>query len=228
MGRVMQKGRAAFHRLQDAALAFDTQRLESNPLLLSDPAHQRFRLMDIEIVQDNMPLRGCRIAGNQALEVGEGILLGARWATGWLDDVPGHHIEIDKPGQRAMPDVLELTSQHMTWLHGQVRRLAFQGLHPGQLIHTDRALSALGPFGSTRIDLTAVADLLVPLRIGHLVQPVAEAVRLQAPFLTRYLACRGEICSTMPLFTSSSPISRPFHFLTRPSPFISLSQPTPS
>src|SRR5258708_26229461 len=112
----MQKGRATFHRLQDAALAFDAQRLESNPLLLSDPAHQRFRLMDIQIVQHQMPLGGGRITGNQALEVGEGILLGARWATGWLDDVPGHDIEIDKPGQRAMADVLEFASQYMTRL----------------------------------------------------------------------------------------------------------------
>ncbi len=132
-----------------------------------------------------MPLGGGRAAFNQALEVGEGILLGARWARGWLDHVPGHDIEIEKPGQRAMADVLELPSQHMTRLHGQVGRLAFQGLHSGQLIHADRALPALGPFGSTCIDLTAVADLLVPLRIRHLVQPVAEAVRLQAPFLSR-------------------------------------------
>src|SRR5258708_40265066 len=69
MGRVMQKDRAAFHRLQDAALAFDAQRLQSHPLALSYPAHQRFRLMDIQIVQDQMPLGGGRAAFNQALEV---------------------------------------------------------------------------------------------------------------------------------------------------------------
>src|SRR5258707_5112745 len=90
------------------------QRLENKPLALSDPAHQRFRLMDIQIVQHQMPLGGGRITGNQALEVGEGILLGARWATGWLDDVPGHDIEIDKPGQRALADVLAFASPDLT------------------------------------------------------------------------------------------------------------------
>ncbi len=84
-----------------------------------------------------------------------------------------------------MPDVFELASQDMAWLHRQVRILALQGLHPGQLIRADRALPALGPFGGTCIDLTAVADLLVTVRIRHLVQPVPEAVWLQAPFLSR-------------------------------------------
>ncbi len=84
-----------------------------------------------------------------------------------------------------MPDVLEFASQHMAWLHRQVRILALDGLHPGQLIQADRAFSSGGPFGRTGIDLTALANLLVALRIGHLVQPIAEAVWLQTPFLSR-------------------------------------------
>src|SRR5260221_13676101 len=99
------------------------QRLENKPLALSDPAHQRFRLMDIQIVQHQMPLGGGRITGNKAREVGEGILLGARWATGWLEDVPGHDIEIDKPGQRAMADAPEISSQYRTRLQPQAGRL---------------------------------------------------------------------------------------------------------
>ncbi len=42
-----------------------------------------------------------------------------------------------------MPEVLELAPQHLVWLHAQVRMHAFQGLHAGQLIRTDRAFSLL-------------------------------------------------------------------------------------
>jgi len=115
---VMQKGGPAFHRLQDPALAFDTQRLKSNPLALSDPAHQRCGLMDIQIIQDDVPLRRLRVAGDQALKVGQGILLGARRPPGRFDDLSSHDIEMDEPGQGAMPDILELASEHMVWLHG--------------------------------------------------------------------------------------------------------------
>ena len=183
--RVMQKGRAAFHRMEDAALAFDAQALRCDAFLFRHPAHQGFGLMDVQIIQHDAPLRCLGIASDQVLEMGQGIFFGARRAPGWLNDMSGDHVEIDEPGQRPMPDVFELASQDMAWLHGQVRILALQGLHPGQLIHADRALPALGPLGGTCIDLTAVANLLVTLRIGHFIQPIPEAVWLQAPFLSR-------------------------------------------
>ena len=84
-----------------------------------------------------------------------------------------------------MPQVLKFASQHMAWLHGQVGILAFERLHTRQFVYTDRAFSSFGSFGSTRIRLTAVANLLVSLRIRHLIEPIAEAVRLQAPFLSK-------------------------------------------
>jgi len=72
--------------------------------------------MDIQSIQDYVTLRRLRIAGNQSLEVRKGILLGARRQRGRLDDVSGHHIEIEKPGKGAMPDVLEFASQYMSYL----------------------------------------------------------------------------------------------------------------
>ena len=84
-----------------------------------------------------------------------------------------------------MPEVLEFASQDMAWLHGQIGRLALQGLHPGQFIHADRAFSSFGPFSSMCVDLTPIANLLIALRIGHLVQPVPASMRLQTPFLSR-------------------------------------------
>ncbi len=58
------------------------------------------------------------IAGNQALEMRQGILLGARWSPRRDDDLSSDDIEIDEPGECPMPNILELTPQHMTRLHG--------------------------------------------------------------------------------------------------------------
>lgn len=101
VGRVVQKGRTAFHRLQGAAFALDAQRLCCDPFAPSHPAHQGFGLMNIQIIQDHVPLRRRGIAGNQTLEMCKGVLLGAGRSPGWFDDVAGHHIKIDEPGQRA-------------------------------------------------------------------------------------------------------------------------------
>jgi hypothetical protein len=105
---------------------------------------------------------------NQALNVIERILLGAGRSPRGLDDLPRDHIKIDEPGERAMPDILELPSQHMPSLHREVGRFALQRLHAGQFIQTDRALPLLGSCGSLRIHLTALLDLLLALRIRHL------------------------------------------------------------
>ena len=72
--QIMQKDRAAFHRLEDAALAFDAQALGCNTFLVRHPAHQRFRLMDVQIIEHDVPLRGLGIAGVQMLKIGQNIL----------------------------------------------------------------------------------------------------------------------------------------------------------
>jgi len=110
-----------------------------------------------------------------------------------------------------MPDVLKLPPQHMAWLHGQVRMLTLGGLHPGQLIQADRTFPLPGSFRSARIYRASLANLLAPLLIGDLGQPIAESVRLETPFLSNRAACRGEICSMMPRAITSAAISRPVH-----------------
>jgi hypothetical protein len=106
------------------------------------------------------------IAGNQTLEMHQGILLGAGRSPRWLDDVPRDDIKIDEPGQRAMPDILEFASQHMTGLHRQVGMLALDGLHAGQFIQTDTAFALLRPLRRLGIDLTALDNLFVPVLVG--------------------------------------------------------------
>ncbi len=109
-----------------------------------------------------------RIACYQPLDVCERILLGARWAPRWLDDLPCHHSEIAEPRQRPVPKVFKLAPQDVAGLHRQVRVFPFEGLHARQLIQADGPLSLLRSLGSLRIHLTALADLLVPLGIGNL------------------------------------------------------------
>ena len=110
-----------------------------------------------------------------------------------------------------MPDVFELALQNMARLHGQVGIFALHGLYASQLIQADRAFPILRPFRRAPIQLTPLHNFLVALFIGHLRQPIAEAVRLQTPFLSRCAACRGEICATIPRRMTSSAISRPVH-----------------
>ena len=168
MRRVMQKRCAAFHRLKNPAFAFDSQCLLCDPLPLRNPAHQGLGLMDVQIIQHDVPLDRLRITGDQVLKMRESILFGARGSPGRFDDVSGDDIEIDEPGQGAMPDVLEFPPQHMTGLHRQVGMLAFDGLHAGQFVHADAALAVLGSLFRLGIHLTALDDLFVSALIGDL------------------------------------------------------------
>jgi hypothetical protein len=154
-----------------------------------------------------------RITRDQALNVSKRILFGACRSRGGLDHLSNDDSEIDKPGHRAVPNILKLTPQHVLYLHGQIRMLALQRLHASQFIHADRAFALFGTLGCPGIDPTALNDFLFPLLVGNFCQPISEAVRLQFPFLSRLEACRGEICSTMPLAFSSSAISLPVHWL---------------
>ena len=134
---------------------------------LSHPAHQGLRLMSVQIIQHDVPPGRLLITGEQALKMRQGILLGAGRPPRWLDDVSRDDIEVDEPGQGAMPDVLEFPPQHMARLHGQVGMLALEGLHPSQLIHTDGPFALLSPLRRLGIQLTALDNLFVSALIGN-------------------------------------------------------------
>jgi len=167
--------------------------------------------MDIQIVQDDVPLRRFGVACHQALEMCEGILFRPCWPPGWFDDLAAHHIPVDEPGQCAVANVFEFASQHMTGKHWQVGIVPFQRLDPCQLIQADGALSLFGAFHGTQIEGTSLTDLLVPVGIRYFREPVPESVGLEAPFLSSRDACRGEIWVTMPRAFISSAISLPVH-----------------
>ena len=104
---------------------------------------------------------------DQAFKMRESILFGARGSRGRFNHLSGDHIEIDEPGQGAMPNVLEFPPQHMTGLHRQVRMFALDGLHPGLLIHADGAFAVLGSLFRLGIHLTPFDNLFVAVCIGN-------------------------------------------------------------
>jgi hypothetical protein len=67
-----------------------------------------------------------------------------------------------------MPDVLEFASQHMSWLHGQIRMLALDGLYARQFVQADAAFAALGSLFRPGVHLTSLDDLFVSALIGYL------------------------------------------------------------
>lgn len=78
-----------------------------------------------------------------------------------------------------MPDVLEFTPFHLAWLQGQSRVLAFQGLHPGQLIDAHHPLTLLGQFWRLLIELVDFTHLFIETFIRARGQPVTDQMRLE-------------------------------------------------
>jgi hypothetical protein len=61
MGVVVQERSTTFHRAKDTTLAFDSQCLCCDPFLLGYPTHQCCGLMDIQVIQDDVPFLRERI-----------------------------------------------------------------------------------------------------------------------------------------------------------------------
>ena len=105
---------------------------------------------------------------NQALEMGERICFVAGGSPRGDNHLPRDDVQVEKPGQGAMANVLEFTPQHMSSRHGQIGMQSLQGLHPCQFIHTDRSFSLFGYLGGSRIERAALTDFLLALFIRHL------------------------------------------------------------
>lgn len=212
MGRIRQESGAALHRGENAGLAFDAQS-DVQVRLLGDVADQGFRLMCVEIVDDEVPLHDLRICLDGALDMSEKIFFRARRISRHLPDFAIRHMEVDDERQRAMADVLKLAMQHMPWLHGQVGVFRFQGLDTGHFIGAHNRFSTCSAFLRRLIQMIDVRDFLVRLRIGFGIQPITHQVWLKPPFFSSRAAWRAEMRSTMPRFINSSAISRPVHWL---------------
>jgi len=77
-------------------------------------------------------------------------------------------------GLSALPDVLEFTPLHFAWLDGQSWMLAFQGLHPGQLINAHHPLALLSEFGRLLVELVDSTHLFIEIFIRGRGQPITD------------------------------------------------------
>ena len=124
--------------------------------------------MNVQVIQHDVPLAGLRITGDQVLKMGQSILFGTPGSPGRFNHLSEHDIEMDEPGQGAMPNGLKFPPQHMTGVHRQVGMFALEGLHPGQLVQADGAFAVLGPLFRLGIHLTPLDDLFVSALIANL------------------------------------------------------------
>src|SRR4030066_203122 len=123
-----------------------------------------------------------------------------------------------------MPNGFKLPAFDLARRHRQTWVFSFQGLNAGHFIGTQHGFALFYQFWSVLIQRIDVIHLLIEPLIRFLGQPVTDQVRLEAPFLSSREACRAEIVSTIPRFTSSSAISRPVHWLIGRPDFSGFSQ----
>lgn len=128
---IMQEGRPTGHRAQDAFLAFHTKAAPGR-CLPAQPRwqHQRFRLMNIQVIKHQMPRAWHEDRWQSDVADERAHPLPCASAPRGENDLTAHHIEVDEPGQRSMPDILEFPPERMTWLHGQIRMFARHRLAP--------------------------------------------------------------------------------------------------
>ena len=169
--------------------------------------------MGVEVIADKMPACDHGVSRNYRLHMRQQVSFGACRSSMRSKHLSCHDITTEDEGERAMPDILELTPLHLTWRHRQAWMFALQGLYAGQLVCTHRAFPLLLSLRRRSIHLADVRHLLIKVWVLAWGQPVANSVGLQVPLFSTLRACRADICSTIPRRLISSASSRPVHWL---------------
>lgn len=209
---VAQKGRPAWLVVQDARRALRAQ-VEIEIGLGRDPAHQTFRLMDVEIVNHKPPACCGWVTSNHRLHMRQEIRFGAGGATTGCQHLAGHHVAADDKRARAMPNVLKFPPFNFATGQPQTGIFPFQRLDAGQFVRTHRSLALCRACRRVGVDPTHVPNFLIQLIIDRWRQPIADQMRFEIPLLSNRAAWRGEIWPTMPRCLISSATSRPVHWL---------------
>ena len=115
MRRISQESGPSFHGLQDAAFPFGTQ-FDGKIGFICHVPHQRFGLMNIEIVNDKVPFGYLRRTFNAALDVLYKIFFGPCASTRHRGNLASGYVKVDDKSQGPMPDVFKLTPLYFTWL----------------------------------------------------------------------------------------------------------------
>src|SRR5215210_809265 len=172
--------------------------------------------MGVQIVHHEVPAFGRRIGGEHSLQMGQEIRLGSSLSARRRDDLAAYYVPTENERGCPVADVLELALFELARRQGQIRVLAFQGLHARQFVR------AYDPLASRRqrrrglsVDFTDVGDLRVEpiIAFSRRPQPVADQMRFEIPLLSNRPAWRAEIVSQRPRRSISSAISLPVHWL---------------
>src|SRR5205823_10546689 len=99
--RISEELRTPRHQGQDAIFPFLAQVL-LDAANVGDPAHQGLRLMDVEVVRDEVPACERGSAGDEVLHMGQEIFCGACGTTKGGDKLSRHHVATEKKATGAM------------------------------------------------------------------------------------------------------------------------------
>src|SRR5579859_3839646 len=115
--------------------------------------------MDVEIVDDEMPLECGRIALDRAPHMLDEIGFRPRRSARWAEHLTAGDVEVDGERAGAVALAFELPSGRLARSRSHVRRQPLQRLDVRQLVGTHRALSSRGAFSRTPIHRAHVSNL---------------------------------------------------------------------
>ena len=117
--------------------------------------------MGVQIVADEMPLRHAWIALDGTANMGQEVGFRAGRSDRWADDLPADHIEVDHERQRAVADVLELSSLDFARSQRQAWCRTLQGLNTRHFVRADHAFPGCHARWRVPIHAAHVGNLLI-------------------------------------------------------------------
>ena len=192
MAGVGEKGGARAHGGEVAAFAFDAQ-VFLDATLCGHQAHQRLRLMGVELIGDKDP-GGLWIGLDGPGDVRGKVGFGARGSNAGNNDLPGGHVKIGDQALRAMAAVFEFLALDVTGLHGQGWVEPLKGLDAGHFIGARHMRARRSQRRGGLVHRTHRADLLAQRDgvIGRWSEPIPLAMRLQSAHLLKNVPPCGE------------------------------------
>jgi hypothetical protein len=178
MPRITQECGSTRLRCQNAKQPLLAQ-LDVQIRLRRNQANQALRLVRIDIVDHEVPLRHLWCSGDCPRDVGSKVRFRARRPDARRHDLTRYDIEVDHKRLCSMSGVLKLTPLNLAWSEWQAGILAFQGLDPRQFVRAHNPFAVLCPLGGLTVQAADVLDLGIKQRIHLGGQPVTTQMRLE-------------------------------------------------
>lgn len=137
------------------------------------------------MVHDKMPPGGFGIRSDRARYMGDKVLFGPCRSERWGHDLALGHIEIRDERQRAMANVLDLTSFHAPRSHRDGRMFAFQSLDPGHLVRGDHTFPCGVQGRRLQVQVSHIGHFLISGLFRRAVEPVTTPVRFAVDLILK-------------------------------------------